>query len=100
MKDLIITKEDKRRSIIQLRCISDGMAQSHTSCPWLGNVNSVNKPLEQKILGIIDHGRNKFTQFRVFPSFSGNTNLNIHAFLLNLEDWRTEMGEGLHTRIK
>jgi len=78
-----------------LSCISDGMAQSHTSCPWLGNVNSVNKPLEQKILGIIDHGRKKFTQFRVFPSVSGNTNLNIHAFLLNLEDWRTEMGEGL-----
>ena len=75
-----------------LSCISDGMATAHSIFPFLANLNSVSKSIEQKKRGVLDHGRKKFTMYRAFPCVQSNTNLNIFTFLSNLEDWRNEMG--------
>jgi len=72
-----------------LSCIGDGMAQTHTQCPYLANQSKISTPLEQKIQGIIDHGREKFNMYRIFPFVKGNSNVSIHTFLLNLEEWNS-----------
>lgn len=46
--------------------------------------------LEQKIQGVLDHGRKKFTMYRSFHTIPGNSNGNIHTFLLQLEEWKDE----------
>jgi hypothetical protein len=70
-------------------CISDGMQQSHSKCPHLGGTQ-FSKAMDLKIQGIIDHGREKFTMYRVFPTVPGNSNMNIYTFLLQIEDWKKQ----------
>jgi hypothetical protein len=82
-----------------LSCIGDGMAQTHTQCPYLGNLSKITSPLEQKIQGIIDHGRKKFNMYRIFPFVKGNSNVSIHTFLLNLEEWRRNNDERYPRKI-
>lgn len=94
-----MTYYERRREAIEnptkiLSCISDGMATAHSHVPFLANLNSVSKSIEQKIQGVLDHGRKKFTMYRAFPCVQSNTNLNIFTFLSNLEDWRNAMGNG------
>ena len=55
--------------------------------------------MEQKIQGVIDHGREKFTMYRTFHTVAGNSNLNIHTFLLQLEDWRESNDGRYPTKI-
>ena len=71
-------------------CISDGMQQSHSQCPHQGGTQYSKTAMDLKIQGIIDHGREKFTMYRVFPTVPGNSNLNIYTFLLQLEDWKKQ----------
>ena len=67
--------------------ISDGMAQCHTSLPWYGGKCGCADTIDQKLMGFIDHGRNKFHIFMCMHTLPGNANLNAHVFLLALEDW-------------
>jgi hypothetical protein len=66
------------------------MQQAHSQCPYLKNDLQFSPALDQKIQGILDHGRKKFTMYRVFPTAPGNSNLNMYTFLHQLEDWVKE----------
>jgi len=70
--------------------ISDGMAQNHTSLPWYGGKCGSPDTIDQKLMGFIDHGRQKFHIFMCMHTLPGNANLNAHVFLLALEDWIEE----------
>ena len=37
--------------------ITDGMDQTHSMCPWLGNMNSFKNSLKQHIQGVLEHGK-------------------------------------------
>jgi len=64
--------------------IFDGMAQSHTLCPWEGNLHQAGKYLEQHIQGLLMHGYS-LCLVRDFGNFlSGGSNLAIHCLLLAL----------------
>ena len=67
-----------------LSIISDGMAQNHCKLPWHGNINGASKYLTQHIQGIIVHGR-RTVLFRTFHTVNNGGNLQLHCFLLTLE---------------
>jgi len=70
--------------------ISDGMAQTHTSLPYFANQAQNVAQLQQKVQGVLDHGRNKFSMYLCMHSCPSSTNLAIHTFYLQLEEWRFE----------
>lgn len=70
--------------ISYLSIISDGMAQNHCKLPWHGNLHGASKTLTQHIQGIIAHGRRTLL-FRTFHTIGNGGNLQIHCFLLTLE---------------
>ena len=43
--------------------------------------------LEQKMLGILEHGRS-FVIYRCFENLMDGSNFNIYCFLSQLEDWK------------
>ena len=72
--------------------ICDGMALTHSSLPHFANLCAGSCVLQQKIQGVLDHGREKFNIFLAMQSCPSGTNLAIHTFYLNLEEWREEKG--------
>jgi hypothetical protein len=37
--------------------ILDGMAQNHSMLPWLGNLKTFDKHIQQHIIGVLTHGK-------------------------------------------
>jgi hypothetical protein len=37
--------------------ILDGMAQNHSVLPWLGNLKTLDKDIQQHIIGVLTHGQ-------------------------------------------
>jgi hypothetical protein len=37
--------------------ILDGMAQNHSVLPWLGNLKTLDKHIQQHIIGVLTHGQ-------------------------------------------
>jgi hypothetical protein len=37
--------------------ILDGMAQNHSMLPWLGNLKTFDKHIQQHIIGVLSHGK-------------------------------------------
>ena len=68
-----------------LSLISDGMAQTHCILPWLGNITLLGKGCAQHLQGVLLHGR-KLVIYRTFHNINNCANLQIHTFLLTLED--------------
>lgn len=75
-----------------LSCIVDGMAQTHSHIPHFGNLSQSQTHLKLKLQGVLDHGRNFFNMFLCTHSCPSSTNLAIHTFYLNLEQWVVEKG--------
>ena len=75
-----------------LSCIVDGMAQTHSHIPHFGNLSQSQLHLKLKLQGVLDHGRNFFNMFLSTHSCPSSTNLAIHTFYLNLEQWVDEKG--------
>lgn len=69
---------------MHLSIVSDGMAQNHCKLPWLANLHGASKTLAQHIQGVIVHGRTTLL-FRTFHTISNGANLQLHCFLLTLE---------------
>lgn len=40
-----------------LSMILDGMAQNHSVLPWLGNLKTLDKHIQQHIIGVLTHGQ-------------------------------------------
>lgn len=74
-----------------LSIVSDGMAQNHCILPWLGNLSQV-KGLPQHLQGVLRHGRG-LTLYRTFHNVSNGGNLQIHTFLLTLEQVLKDEGK-------
>jgi len=74
-----------------LSLISDGMAQTHSILPWCGNLTSFKKGCQQHIQGVAMHGRS-LIMYRTFPNLAKSGSLQIHTFLLSLE--QIVMNEG------
>lgn len=72
--------------------IADGMAQSHTSLPYYGNLNQNVATVKQKLQGVLDHGRQRLNLWLCMHSCPVDTNLALHTFYLTLEEWREEKG--------
>ena len=72
--------------------ISDGMAQTHTALPYYGNLSQNSAALQQKVQGVLDHGRSKFSMYLCMHSCPSGTSLAIHTFYLQLEEWRADKG--------
>ena len=75
-----------------MSAISDGMALTHTGLPHFGNLAQSSATLQQKLQGVLDHGRNKFTIYLTMQSCLSGTNLALHTFYMNLENWVEEKG--------
>ena len=67
--------------------ISDGFAQTHCLLPWVANQLNYPMQLEQKMLGILEHG-SRFVIYRCFENLQDGANFNIFCFLSQLEDWK------------
>ena len=74
-----------------LSLISDGMAQQHCLLPWLGNVAQFKCGLPQHMQGVLMHGR-ALTMFRTFHNIRNGANLQIHTFLLSMEQIAAKEG--------
>ena len=48
--------------------ILDGMAQNHSMLPWLGNLKTFDKHIQQHIIGVLSHGLD-VTLYRYFKIF-------------------------------
>jgi len=72
--------------------ISDGMAQNHCILPWCGNLTQITNGCAQHIQGCLAHGRG-LTLFRTFHNISNCSSVQIHTFLLMLEDVHTREGK-------
>lgn len=65
--------------------IIDGMAQSHSKLPYLGNKKNVpSSDFFEVELRCIEHGEN-FAMYRTFGNVQEDTNLNITCILMQLE---------------
>ena len=76
-----------------LSIVTDGMAQTHSVIPWLGDLASIT-PIPQHIQGVLAHGRKAFF-YRTFHNISSKANLQIHTILLTLEKLRSESEQRL-----
>ena len=68
-----------------LSIVTDGMAQQHCLLPWLSNLAQFPKYLTQHLQGLLAHGRLQW-MFRTFHNIPNGSNLQIHTFLLFLEE--------------
>jgi hypothetical protein len=82
---------------LHLSLVSDGMAQSHCILPWLGNLAQTTG-IAQHIQGVLIHGRGQ-TLYRTFHNLSNCANLQIHTFLLTLEEIYVREGNRLPPTI-
>jgi len=73
---------------LYLSVVSDGMAQNHCILPWLGNLSQLNG-VAQHIQGVLRHGRG-LTLYRTFHNVAKGANLQLHTFLLSLEQTMEE----------
>lgn len=76
---------------LYLSIVSDGMAQNHCILPWLGNLAQI-KGVPQHIQGVLRHGRG-LTLYRTFHNVANGANLQLHTFLLILEETIEEEGK-------
>lgn len=82
---------------LHLSLVSDGMAQSHCILPWLGNLAQT-AGIAQHIQGVLLHGRGQ-TLYRTFHNLGNSANLQIHTFLLTLEETYVREGNRLPSTI-
>ena len=68
-----------------LSIISDGMAQNHCQLPYFANQDTWNDYFPQHLQGILMHGR-KMKVYRTFHTVANSSSLQLHCFLLALED--------------
>jgi hypothetical protein len=68
-----------------LSIVTDGMAQQHCLLPWSANLYQFPKHLSQHLQGVLAHGRH-LRMYRTFHNVSNGTNLQIHTFLLILQE--------------
>ena len=85
---------EKKREALEnpdevMSVILDGMAQSHTCLPHYANQYST-VTLQQKLQGVIDHGRETFDIYLAQHSCPGGINLALHTFFLTLGKWVEE----------
>jgi hypothetical protein len=69
---------------LYLSLVTDGMAQSHCVLPWMGNLNQT-AGIAQHIQGVLLHGRGQ-TLYRTFHNLGASANVQIHTFLMTLEE--------------
>ena len=68
-----------------LSLVSDGMAQNHCQLPYLGNQDCWDKYFPQHLQGILLHGR-RMRMYRTFHTIKNCSSLQLHSFLLALEE--------------
>ena len=68
-----------------LSLVTDGVAQQHCLLPWSANMYQFPKHLTQHLQGFFAHGR-LLRMYRTFHNGSNGANLQIHTFLLILEE--------------
>lgn len=76
---------------VYLSLVSDGMAQTHCSLPWLGNKAQIPN-LKHHIQGIYAHGRTAYF-YRHFHNINNTANVQIHTLLLTLENLLKDVKE-------
>lgn len=85
-------EQAKRHPELFLSLVTDGMAQSHCVLPWQKNLATAVKPtLNQHIQGVIIHGH-KTIFYRTFHTINNTASLQIHTFLLSLQNIRAKTG--------
>ena len=78
---------------IILSVIGDGMSQGHCEIPYLSNLQTFTKKLNQHLQGMLEHGSPRLlTLFRTFNNVKNGANLNIFCFLHRLEAWFERRG--------
>jgi hypothetical protein len=68
-----------------MRIIIDGMAQNHTTLPYLANMKQFPSPFTMHLQGILLELGQNFTMYRSFAIVISDSNLAIHCILLQLE---------------
>ena len=74
-----------------LSLISDGMAQNHCQLPYLGNQDNWSEYFPQHLQGVLLHGRH-MRMYRTFHTVNNCSSLQLHTFLLALEEVKTDEG--------
>jgi hypothetical protein len=72
--------------------IVDGMAQTHSQLPWLGNLKDFSPHINQHICGVLNHGRG-FNMYRTFHTTPNNGNLAMHCIQLTIEETLQKEGK-------
>ena len=55
LRGLILQALDNPNDVVSM--ILDGMAQNHSMLPWLANLKTFDKHIQQHIIGVLTHGR-------------------------------------------
>ena len=74
-----------------LSVISDGMAQNHCQLPHLGNQDTWTELFPQHLQGMLMHGRG-MRMYRTFHTVNNCSSLQLHSFLLMLEEIKKNKG--------
>ena len=74
-----------------LSLISDGMAQNHCQLPYLANKDTWNEYFPQHLQGVLMHGRS-MRMYRTFHTVNNCSSLQLHSFLLALEEVKKNEG--------
>jgi hypothetical protein len=77
--------------LLYLSIISDGMAQAHCLLPFLSNLKQFSDPLTQHLQACYVHGQ-AIIVYRTFHNVCLGANMQIHCFLLTLENARQRNG--------
>ena len=71
--------------------IVDGMSQGHSNLPHFANNYSAGvNAYKLKLMGVLDHGRKKFSSYLCFPCVQSGSSLTIDCLQRNLDDWIEE----------